>query len=913
MRLWLLSGWREWKCHESIVYSWYNPSKPEENGHRAFLDLSQSPEYKAYFSTVEQEWMQLHEHEIRQWVHTWFLPWFLWKFVKNKVKQLIELGPWNDKIKKYVEHLGFSEKEKKKIKYRAADVSQSWIESGNADAEHTGLDIWNPLLGSWNKPWAFEWVQDPLYVCFGWWFVNDFSGIQERIQNIRANSLLKWGKLLFTYASLESEGDHEDEILKLKALYGNLIVDWKPNPYRNKDIHKKALALVMKPFEALWFPLDCLKFTVEWKSWEIVLGVTVTKEFTMSEWDEIFVKSIGEFIPLIDSPRPNEHNVVHQIEAWWGKVKILAHKHMRYALVDLPTKKVTEKQQYFALGLFIVLWISSVAYFLGKDMENMRRRKAQEKQSQELKLTLWCSNDVYFNQLLDEILHDLQVRYWNNLTQEQKILLTWKVLDFFSSHQTLLTYGYGGWQGMMYSTNLYTPSMMDRFIAENKNLLTSMRLITIPNPKLVQYPEALKNSYYYEWKRQEFAEIDQELPDYVSEWAWVSHDGKPFYFTYPCGIKYIDWKPYFVVKRAGAEWYMLEEKTPNLQSNWWLCAGDIVTEILARWQVQIFAERIQDFLQLRYGDKMVAAMNGQDVIASYLIDLYAEWRDLSFLFWTTNDVSDPYWYLRDSPLHEFVLAYVLPAISDKLVNGVEWGFSSSRMYDLDLEKIAEDQKKLLDVSLLLPEIYNFINLYIPKYTHDIQEWKMKSIIMKHLLLDPAGRKLDITDKQSLRAWVTINAERFNEDGVKVPPFPSWVDDFLTATSWPTYDASDDLQGISWKDAHAWGMEQIQFWSYFDIEGNEYDLWVYMVSFFKWKVVGRINNQSSDEHLLRRRKQGEFGTIEIQTPKWNMPLTHENSMLLAKLRDKAITYSSAQVGRLLADYKERKAAMEKFKD
>jgi hypothetical protein len=59
---------------------------------------------------------------------------------------------------------------------------------------------------------------------------------------------------------------------------------------------------------------------------------------------------------------------------------------------------------------------------------------------------------------------------------------------------------------------------------------------------------------------------------------------------------------------------------------------------------------------------------------------------------------------------------------------------------------------------------------------------MKSIIMKHLLLDPAGRKLDITDKQSLRAWVTINAERFNEDGVKVPPFPSWVDDFLTATS-----------------------------------------------------------------------------------------------------------------------------------
>jgi hypothetical protein len=45
----------------------------------------------------------------------------------------------------------------------------------------------------------------------------------------------------------------------------------------------------------------------------------------------------------------------------------------------------------------------------------------------------------------------------------------------------------------------------------------------------------------------------------------------------------------------------------------------------------------------------------------------------------------------------------------------------------------------------------------------------------------------------------------------------------------------------------------------------------------------------------------------------MPLTHENSMLLAKLRDKAITYSSAQVGRLLADYKERKAAMEKFKD
>gem|GEM_PF-4094771 len=43
------------------------------------------------------------------------------------------------------------------------------------------------------------------------------------------------------------------------------------------------------------------------------------------------------------------------------------------------------------------------------------------------------------------------------------------------------------------------------------------------------------------------------------------------------------------------------------------------------------------------------------------------------------------------------------------------------MYDLDLEKIADDQKKLVDLSLLLPEVYDFINHYIPNYTHDIQE------------------------------------------------------------------------------------------------------------------------------------------------------------------------------------------------
>ena len=85
------------------------------------------------------------------------------------------------------------------------------------------------------------------------------------------------------------------------------------------------------------------------------------------------------------------------------------------------------------------------------------------------------------------------------------------------------------------------------------------------------------------------------------------------------------------------------------------------------------------------------------------------------------------------------------------------------MYDLDMEKIAVDQQKVVNLSIVLPEVYDFMNAYIPKRIDDIQEGKVKSIIMKNLLLDPAVAKLDITDNQSIRARLTIHAQQFKDD------------------------------------------------------------------------------------------------------------------------------------------------------
>jgi len=886
-----------WCIDESdgnFLYKWRKQNDPTGNecGWYYFSQVPNNGKYEELFTQSEAAVFKNNPEIAKQivWckniVECW--PWLWWA---NKVKHLIYALylEWNGKL---YSHIWW-------------DIS--WRVTAQLVNEYGEWDFMKGigLNSSRDKVTAIEWFVNKAIIMF-WW------SIWSRSEDENIKFLSSFASWTYTHTSPLVLSFFPAPEWESKENKRQEIIAW----YQTKE----AEHFVMKWIESLWLPMNDLEYAIEYKEWQwnkpdrVRVWARLLHDIEIYVWwGKKMTKKAGEFVCAIPSRRYTDDQFTDMLEkANCKKVKIYGDKWMKVAVSRTPRKKFSEKQQYFALVLALLLWVSWLTYNLTNQAADTRRKEAQKKQSTELQKALWCSNDVYFNQLLDEILNDLEYRYWNTLTQNDRVLLTWKVLDFFSSHQTLLSYGYGSWLWMIYSTDLYTPSMMDMFIAENLNLLVAMRLNTIPNHWLWNNSEALANSYYYAGERQEFLDVDTKLIDYVSGWAGVSPDGKPFYFTYPCGIKYIDWKPYFVVKRAGAEWYVLEEKTPNLQSNWWLCAGDIVTEILARWQVQIFAERIQDFIQLRYGDKMVAAMNGQDVIASYLIDLYAEWRDLGFLFWTTNDVSDPYWYLRDSPLHDFVLAYVLPAVSDKLVNGVDWGFWSSRMYDLDLEKIADDQKKLVDLSLLLPEVYDFINHYIPNYTHDIQEWKMKSIIMKHLLIDPAGRKLDITDKQSLRAWVTIHAQRFNEDWINVPSFPTRVDNFLAATSWPTYDPSDDLQGISWKDAHAWGMEQIQFWSYFDIEGNEYDLWVYMVSFFKWKVVGRINNQSSDEHLLRRWKEGEFGAIEIQTPWWNIPLTDENSMLLEKLRDKAITYSSAPVGHLLADYQERRAAMEKFK-
>lgn len=93
-------------------------------------------------------------------------------------------------------------------------------------------------------------------------------------------------------------------------------------------------------------------------------------------------------------------------------------------------------------------------------------------------------------------------------------ILRGMIQDFIRKHPGFFDYSYRS-MGMMYLTDLYCPDIITQFTEENKHLLTSLHIETIPNKHLLAYPEALKNSYFYEGDMQEFTEPDQKVGSYV--------------------------------------------------------------------------------------------------------------------------------------------------------------------------------------------------------------------------------------------------------------------------------------------------------------------------------------------------------------------------------------------------------------
>lgn len=924
MRLWLLTKWNRWKSHTSVLYSWYDPDNPKKNWHNAFLAFSQTPLYKKWIWESEERFMHKYAERITKHIPQW-------------TQQLVELWPWNDKMQTYM-HFLLSYHDRLRLQYRPADVAKSALDDWLADAEKAGLRKWAPILWDWDNPVTFSQVQDAFYVCFGGWFVNSYNQLPQRISNMQWSGYIHRGRVFSTFFGMPGDDSmgEDDKVSLLKAIYGDMWTKDKPNNFGEQESYDKARDMVLQPFEALWFDTTKLDLGVERIQWDpnkIVLWARVIKSFIEKEWDEEYLYSPWDFIPLIDSPRPTVYQYTAQIQKWWGKVRdIFSDNGLVWSIVALPRKKLSKKDLKVLKTASAIAW-ALLLVFGGveawKYSENQKRQKIKNHATEEIFLGNKDLSIYQFNNTVTEILYDLEHIYGNTLSDAKKHILDWLIQDFLKKHKQNFTYYWMHAMRQIYDTGLYTPSLLQKFIVTNKQTLLSMQIQIVPFKHLIKHQEALQNSYFYDWDRLEFDDVDKEIWNYV-EYTWITNingvDQEPSYWHYWCGIKNIWWKQYFVVKTAWSESYVLQPKSHKLQSQWALCSGDIVAEIIWRGEVSVLAEKIRHFLQDKYWTEKnwSIAMNWQARIAEYLLDRYAEWWDLSFL---TSDYSkdNPYRWYYEELLEKFVFSYVLPTCKSDLREYKEWNSSWDRMYAIDWEKIDKDTVLFSDYSLFVDKYYQFLCSYVPDLDSKYSPWTLKTILLKLFLVwtkDYTNHpKTKITveetlhDPQLMRAWITKHAATFRENGIMVPVFPEWIDKFLANKGGPKYFPEDDLKHLKENEDLNANYSRSQFNDvYIDINWSSYTCWVYQKNMFaQWRFVAKMQNQRIQDALWKQYQEGKFWKIYSESDLFSSGYELKDKWeIIHRLLKIHTEYSSQNAHNLMADYAKWKQAMEKVK-
>ena len=103
-----------------------------------------------------------------------------------------------------------------------------------------------------------------------------------------------------------------------------------------------------------------------------------------------------------------------------------------------------------------------------------------------------------------------------------------------------------------------------------------------------------------------------------------------------------------------------------------------------------------------------------------------------------------------------------------------------RMYDIDREKIKEEQQKIYPYEKTTTQIMEFMEVYVPDI--NVRYGKLKNTLLKYLLSDNTLEKVDTSDPQMIRAWLTLHRNDFLREGINLPEYPLWIDKLLQATS-----------------------------------------------------------------------------------------------------------------------------------
>lgn len=914
MRLWLLTKWNRWKSHTSVLYSWYDPDNPKKNWHNAFLAFSQTPLYKKWIWESEERFMHKYAERITKHIPQW-------------TQQLVELWPWNDKMQTYM-HFLLSYHDRLRLQYRPADVAKSALDDWLADAEKAGLRKWAPILWDWDNPVTFSQVQDAFYVCFGGWFVNSYNQLPQRISNMQWSGYIHRGRVFSTFFGMPGDDSmgEDDKVSLLKAIYGDMWTKDKPNNFGEQESYDKARDMVLQPFEALWFDTTKLDLGVERIQWDpnkIVLWARVIKSFIEKEWDEEYLYSPWDFIPLIDSPRPTVYQYTAQIQKWWGKVRdIFSYNGVVWSIVALPIKKLSKKDSKVLKTASAIAWVLLLVFGwieTWKMIERADRHKKQDKLKQEIVMgKQWVVNARHFTDWEEEsekMVYIFEHRYGNAMSEQTRETLQAMIKDFLLSekwYQFLNKYK-RMWQWWPdHYDHLYTPTILHQFVADNPTQLKNLHINTVAHSNLLQHYEALRNTYFYQWDVVSFEDSDvEEIGIYRSEHVWWviwddrPNNWEPDWMAVKCGIVKRKWKEYFIQK-LGNDPYRLSEKNSAMRSQWIMSSGDMAAEILSKGQTQIITEKIYTLLVNQYWDRYPMYINWREEIAHWLLDWYAKGWDLEFLMYASENIL----YFESNILKDFVLRFAIPTLSQNLEK-------TMTANDIDRVRVHSDTEAEWSIIPTVELIHTFLDTYLWfQYTWErVQSWRVKSTLVRLLLTDKIWEKVDMCDPQIIRAWITKHAATFRENGIMVPVFPEWIDKFLANKGGPKYFPEDDLKHLKENEDLNANYSRSQFNDvYIDINWSSYTCWVYQKNMFaQWRFVAKMQNQRIQDALWKQYQEGKFWKIYSESDLFSSGYELKDKWeIIHRLLKIHTEYSSQNAHNLMADYAKWKQAMEKVK-
>lgn len=851
-----------------------------KTGYRHF----EIPLYRTYIIEPEERLFTKHASELHN-------------VLGKSFRDIVELWPGNEKFQYVMRALWYSAEEKNNFRYLPADRSQVATNAGKGDAQAVGITCGNAINEDRTTA-DFSHVQNALYLCFGWGLMNNDA--LAIIRNLQSGSMLKWGSLCFTYFGLPNPHapDYVQQVQKIKAMYGDPD---QTNPFYDEQSQQAAKKMILQPFVALWFPVEKLALCVEWKETEwnepakIMLGARVFAPFSFTLGDRQFHKEIGEVMSLIETPRLTEQQTQKLVASGrCRKMVTFDEEWVSLVIASLPKKSVPTWMKktaiYASTILALLTWgIKTGAYIQNEQQQTKQQKIFEETFYHEQRNTKELEGVLTNNEReARKIIYLLEHRYVNQLNDQQKEMIKAMFYDWIKLHPEYMGQRFYWWE-MYYSTDSYVPSMESRFVREHKNQLTALGCITTPNASLLYYQEALFNTYNYAWEQLEFTEVEQELPNYERESVSTQYNSdtkEDGFDNYSCkaGIVHVDGKPYMVFKWMQDRGWLLQEKDPELR-DFGTGTDAFAIDIIQQGQVPLLAQKICQHINKQFGGRSVWILNGQDVIAKYLTDLYAEWYDLSYLL-TGEEVQ---YRLESKPsmLESFVVGVLLPDLYDKLTT---W---SRAMHDLDDQKLCTRMDEIGNLHMPLADLNVFLHRYLPdKY---VDAYQTQSKLLQLFLADRARTFLE--DDRDRRCRL---AEHSKELSLWELMFPDDLDEMQQSKK---YAIDDALSAIPDEQVTTYSKLALA-WNYRLFDGSRIELWLYSSNGRTgYKLVGKKITQEMKDELWQRYQAGEFKHVYYNTSHGAVPIQAPDQIInhyLAK-----INYASAPVHELMQDYTERK--------